>query len=499
MVWARVGVLATLLATACAAIQEYTFTVSEATITPDDYARPGALIVNGQYPGPKIEVNTGDIVRVTVNNNLTTQCPIPAGGSYTYEFSTEGQSGTYWWHSHYMSQYVDGILGPLIIHNATAESQVLPYDEELVISLSDWYHTPAPSLVTHYLSRSSKGEEPTPDNALINGKMNNGCKLYVPPGTSCNPNATLSEFTFVPGKKYRLRLINTSAFANFHFSIDNHTLTVIEADGTDIKPLTVDRIPINVAQRYSVVVKANQKPQGYYMRAQIDIPCAAGGDVGKPAVSLATALVNYQGGANTFNGSVNKKDHLIDCQDLDYKVLRPYYAQNPPSHPSQLVTLNFGFQLDPNTAIKYAYINNQTYMANFTNPTLLNIWSNQLQLSGDQYIININNAQWVDLLLTNNDASEHPFSFPRPHILRFGNPLRRDTSTIPPTGWTYLRFLTDNPGVWALHCHIQGQMEAGLSVQIVENPAAIRRLPIPADNLALCSYPYKQVTKRHHP
>lgn len=43
-----------------------------------------------------------------------------------------------------------------------------------------------------------------------------------------NENATLH---FVPGKTYRLRVINTSALAMFHFWIDGHDMRVIEVDG----------------------------------------------------------------------------------------------------------------------------------------------------------------------------------------------------------------------------------------------------------------------------
>jgi iron transport multicopper oxidase len=46
-------------------------------------------------------------------------------------------------------------------------------------------------------------------------------------GTSVgfNENATLP---FTPGKTYRLRVINTSAFATFAFWIDGHDMRVIE-------------------------------------------------------------------------------------------------------------------------------------------------------------------------------------------------------------------------------------------------------------------------------
>ena len=34
-----------------------------------------------------------------------------------------------------------------------------------------------------------------------------------------------------PGKTYRLRIVNTSAFAAFFFWIDGHDMRIIEADG----------------------------------------------------------------------------------------------------------------------------------------------------------------------------------------------------------------------------------------------------------------------------
>lgn len=44
-----------------------------------------------------------------------TQCPIPPGQSFTYNFTVPNQWGTYWWHAHAASQYVDGIVGTLRI------------------------------------------------------------------------------------------------------------------------------------------------------------------------------------------------------------------------------------------------------------------------------------------------------------------------------------------------------------------------------------------------
>ena len=47
-----------------------------------------------------------------------------------------------------------------------------------------------------------------------------------------------------PGKRHRFRIINTSCNSAFTFSIDNQHMTVIEADGTETEPLTVDSLTI---------------------------------------------------------------------------------------------------------------------------------------------------------------------------------------------------------------------------------------------------------------
>lgn len=41
---------------------------------------------------------------------------------------------------------------------------------------------------------------------------------------------------------------------NFMFSIDGHNMTIIEADGVETQPVTVNTLQIFAAQRYSFVV-----------------------------------------------------------------------------------------------------------------------------------------------------------------------------------------------------------------------------------------------------
>jgi iron transport multicopper oxidase len=48
--------------------------------------------------------------------------------------------------------------------------------------------------------------------------------------------------------------------------VDGHNITVIEADGTDIVPIELPGIFINIGQRYSVLLNASQEVGNYLMR-----------------------------------------------------------------------------------------------------------------------------------------------------------------------------------------------------------------------------------------
>jgi FtsP/CotA-like multicopper oxidase with cupredoxin domain len=92
---------------------------------------------NGSVPGPTIEVNEGDRVRITFQNNLPegttvhwhglevplamdgmpfiSQPIIEPGKTYTYEFTLH-QNGTFFYHSHGAMQEMMGMIGLFIIH-----------------------------------------------------------------------------------------------------------------------------------------------------------------------------------------------------------------------------------------------------------------------------------------------------------------------------------------------------------------------------------------------
>src|ERR1700686_3385155 len=102
---------------------------------------PGRVVdlwgYNGSAPGPTIQVNQGDRVRVIVDNHLpeatsmhwhgfevpadmdgapgSSQDPIAPGGRFVYEFTLH-QEGTYFYHSHMAMQEMMGMIGAFIMH-----------------------------------------------------------------------------------------------------------------------------------------------------------------------------------------------------------------------------------------------------------------------------------------------------------------------------------------------------------------------------------------------
>jgi len=67
--------------------------------------------------------------------------------------------------------------------------------------------------------------------------------------------------------------------------------------------------------------------------------------------------------------------------------------------------------------------------------------------------------------------------------LNFHNPMLRDTATIPPGGWLFIRFLANNPGAWPLHCHLLWHAYMGQMLYFLE---ALDRVPPPPAVMARC-------------
>jgi FtsP/CotA-like multicopper oxidase with cupredoxin domain len=112
---------------------------------------------NGSVPGPTIEVNQGDRVRIIVENRLPeptsmhwhgfeipiemdggpgiSQDMIPPDGQFVYEFTLH-QHGTFFYHSHMAMQEMMGMIGLFIMH--PKESYQPRVDKDFGLILQEW-------------------------------------------------------------------------------------------------------------------------------------------------------------------------------------------------------------------------------------------------------------------------------------------------------------------------------------------------------------------------
>ncbi|KAJ1956455.1 ferroxidase fet3, partial [Dipsacomyces acuminosporus] len=288
----------------------YYWDIGYVSANPDGKADRQVIGVNGAWPPPPIHVSLNDTLVIETRNSLnepttlhahgmyqngtnymdgpfmTTQCGIAPGKNMTYRIPIT-QTGTFWIHGHYGAQYVDGIRAPLILHSPDEPHR---YDEDVVLTLEDWYHKQTSDLLKQYLSwKNPTGAEPMPDGALVGSTGGDKQKVLK----------------FEPGKTYRIRLINMSALAMFHFSIEGHRMRVIEVDGEDTEEKEVGNVILAAAQRTSVLVTAlNATDSNYVFHADMytDMMHAAHGNTN----NNATGLIQYKEGASV------KRDDAID-------------------------------------------------------------------------------------------------------------------------------------------------------------------------------------------
>ncbi|KAI0705390.1 multicopper oxidase [Earliella scabrosa] len=512
------------IANAQATTRSYNFVVEERMGAPDGFEKL-MLVVNGQYPGPTIEANTGDRIVVNVTNRMSnstsihwhglyqrgtnfydgsmaiTQCGIPPGESMVYNFTFDGYVGTTWWHAHAGTQYTDGITGALIVHGAN--ESIPAHDGDLVIQMADLYHDLSPALLNFYFTPGgidgTPGNEPVPDGGTINGVGQYG-----------SSNASFFNVTLEPNQTYRIRLLNTGSFVGMQFSVDGHTLTVVEADGTPVEPVEVSSVSLAVAQRYSVLLRTNQTAGAYWIRAGLDQDAFT---YDNPGVQTEVRGVIRYGVDDTAMPDVALLDNPPSLSDdapgaLDTDDLVPVGGvPAPDSTFSVYLKVSMQYASGPDYLSHfYSFINDTAWeplqgACSLFNHLGSNTSDGSATLADSQLVTTVNERHVVDMIIDNLDDGDHPFHLhgQKFWILQQGpgryqrqpidnqNPMLRDTLVIPAYTHTILRFVADNPGFWAFHCHIQWHMAAGLLFQFNVLPSESAKFDIPQYMIDQCN------------
>jgi FtsP/CotA-like multicopper oxidase with cupredoxin domain len=263
-----------------------------------------ATAVNGSVPAPILRFREGDTVTINVTNKLDEptsihwhgiKLPNPMDGvpgltfkgimpgeTFTYRFPIV-QSGTYWYHSHSGMQEQTGLYGPLIFEPRAKEPYA--YDREHTVVLSDWtdedpmtvvanlkqqsdyYNYDRRTLSTFVDEAKRDGFSAALGDRLMWGKMRmSPTDIMDVTGATYTflingqPPAANWTALFNPGERVRLRFINSSSMSTFDVRIPGLSLTVVQADGTDVQPVEVDEFRIGVAETYDIIVTPRGNP-----------------------------------------------------------------------------------------------------------------------------------------------------------------------------------------------------------------------------------------------
>ena len=266
-----------------------------------------AIGVNGTVPAPLVRLKEGQKIRLRVSNTLDEESSIHWHGllvpfamdgvpgisfpgilprsTFNYEFEVV-QSGTYWYHSHSAYQEQDGLYGPIVIDPAGADP--VAYDREHVLVLAD--HSPmSGATIFKKLKQMGGGyfnmQRQTLSGLLAGRDMSlrerlEWAKMRMDPADIADVTGSTYDFTvngfgpfdnwtalFRPGERVRLRIINASAQTNFNVRIPDLPITVVQADGQNVRPVTVDEFQIAVAETFDVIVTPGDRAYSFVSEA----------------------------------------------------------------------------------------------------------------------------------------------------------------------------------------------------------------------------------------
>lgn len=506
------GILSLLLSTSTALVSAervvYDWNLEYKVVNPDGLHERRVISINNEWPPAPVKVRIHDTLVIHVHNKLkeptvihahglfqndgtnsadgagmVTQCPIPQNYDFTYEYSVT-QAGTFWIHSHFKVQYMDGLRVPLIVYDDVNEP--FEYDEDKIITLSDWYHEDSYTNLEQYMSKKNlEGVEPIPQSGLINDNAN-------------------TTFSFKPNKVYRLRIINVSGIATFNFAIDDHELQVIEVDGILTKPVNVGKIYLAAGQRMSVLIKTKDSTKlNYFMHANMNEVMF---DYIPDDLELNIEAPIYYDQSSPFA----PRDDLSKLPNIYNDAFIFPLASESALVPDRQVNLTIDF-VENTDGLNHGVINNIPYLPPLV-PTLHTLLSieehlvDDIRVYGPQSVAYMYDLdQVIELVINNFDDGPHPFHL-HGHVFQVIdrgegtfitnssvdnipiNPTYRDTIVVPGSGYVVLRFRANNPGVWFFHCHIDWHVPAGLAATFITAPRLAREKlsPLPQPLIDVC-------------
>lgn len=501
-----------LLAASPASAGTYDLTVAREDVTVT--GRPvRSITINGTIPGPTLRFREGEDVTIRVTNRLDEPTSIhwhgllvpggmdgvpglngfpgiAPGETFSYHFPIR-QSGTYWYHAHSGAQEQAGHIGSIVI-TPKGEDPVRS-DRDYVVVLSDFTREDPRAILDHLkldddfynFSRRTvgdflrdaraKGVSAAWDDYGTWGRMRmtptdlsdvSGYTFLV------NGKAPEQNWTglFRPGERVRLRFINASAMTFFDVRIPGLRMTVVQADGQDVEPVTVDEFRVGSAETYDVVVRPEVAKAFTLVAEPIDRTGFALGTLApsegmrgdvpphRPRALLTMADMGNMpgmdmGGRMDGMPGMDMSSGWAEAgtpegrKALSYDDLRSLGTQAKAGEPDKVLEVRLGGNM-------------QRY-----------IWTINGKKHVDAEPIRLNYGERVRLKFVNETMMAHPMHLHGMFVqLENGQPAEKmpskHTVTVPPGDSYSVVFTADEAGEWAFHCHLLYHMLAGMMTSV---------------------------------
>ncbi len=233
---------------------EIALTIDRMKLVMDGITTP-AIGVNGTVPAPLVRLKEGQKVRLAVTNNLDEDSSIH-------------------WHGLILPFQMDGVPGisfPGIKARSTFvyEFPVVQIFRKLKQMGGAYFNYQRPTLSGLLAGR----EMPLKDRLKWGQMRMDPADIADVTGSTytflVNGFGPYDNWTglFRPGERVRLRIVNAAAQTNFNVRIPDLPMTVVQADGQNVRPVEVDEFQIGVAETFDVIVTPGDRAYSFVSEA----------------------------------------------------------------------------------------------------------------------------------------------------------------------------------------------------------------------------------------
>ena len=497
-----------------------------------------AIGINGTIPGPLVRLKEGTQARIHVTNGLEGEDSsihwhglilpfhmdgvpgisfpgIAPGKTFTYEFPVK-QSGTYWYHSHSGLQEQMGHYGPLVIDPAGADPVV--YDREHVIVLSD-HSARHPHMIFKKLKQMGGyyNRQKQTLAGMLAGKDQSAAERLQWGAMRMDPtdvsDVTASAYTYLAnghgpednwtglfraGERVRLRVINASAMTTFNVRIPGLKMTVVQADGLNVRPVRIDEFQIGVAETYDLVVEpedraytlvAENSDRSGMARATLapragmvapvpplrERPLATMKDMGM----MDHAAMGHGGGPAMAHDmrDMNLAPTVKDTPAVQTISPMPVDRTGEPGQGLENVEGALTYRdlvaLDRNPDTRTP---SRAMQIHLTGNMERYMWAfDGMKMNEVKAPIPFTLGERVRVTLVNDTMMTHPIHL-HGHFFELvtgkgDHAPRKHTVNVQPGGKVTFDLTADAPGDWAFHCHLLYHMHAGMMQVVTVRPA----------------------------